>query len=156
MADSFFPQEIIRKKRDGAALSDAEIAFFVNGISDGSISEGQVAAFAMAVFFSDMTNDERVALTCGMRGNALESRAIHYLGEISYATYLGHFLLWKAFKLAFVTDAYHVAPGLIGLYLLAVLLSSIALYHMVERPAQRRMNAIGTEKGAKPQQPLRP
>ncbi len=67
MADSFFPQEIIRKKRDGAALSDAEIAFFVNGISDGSISEGQVAAFAMAVFFSDMTNDERVALTCGMR-----------------------------------------------------------------------------------------
>jgi thymidine phosphorylase len=61
------PQEVIRKKRDGAALTDAEIAFVVRGISDGSFSEGQVAAFAMAVFFRGMTGSERVALTCAMR-----------------------------------------------------------------------------------------
>ncbi len=60
---SFLPQEIIRRKRDGAALSTEEIAFMVRGLTDGSISEGQIAAFAMAVFFRGMTMDERVALT---------------------------------------------------------------------------------------------
>src|SRR5664279_4052787 len=61
------PQEIIRKKRDGAALDPAEIAFMVSGLSDGSVTEGQVAAFAMAVFFKGMTRDEAVALTEAMR-----------------------------------------------------------------------------------------
>jgi thymidine phosphorylase len=61
------PQEIIRAKRDGRALSDEEIAFFVAGISDGSITEGQVAAFAMAVFWRGMTRPEIVAITRAMR-----------------------------------------------------------------------------------------
>ena len=58
-----FPQEIIRKKRDGGTLSEDEIAFFVRGLTDGSITEGQVAALAMAVFFQGMTRPEAVALT---------------------------------------------------------------------------------------------
>ncbi len=61
------PQEIIRKKRDGGALDKAEIAAFIRGLADGSISEGQVAAFAMAVWFSGMSLDETVALTLAMR-----------------------------------------------------------------------------------------
>ncbi|MYZ48688.1 thymidine phosphorylase [Propylenella binzhouense] len=61
------PQEIIRRKRDGDRLSDEEIAFFIAGLTDGSISEGQVAAFAMAVFFRDLDRAERVALTEAMR-----------------------------------------------------------------------------------------
>ena len=61
------PQEIIRRKRQGDVLSEDEIAFFVKGIADLSISEGQVAAFAMAVFFQGMTMDERAALTRNMR-----------------------------------------------------------------------------------------
>ncbi|MFM9973242.1 MAG: thymidine phosphorylase [Beijerinckiaceae bacterium] len=61
------PQEIIRRKRDGGSLSPAEIAFMVRGLTDGSVTEGQVAAFAMAVFFRGMAMDERVALTCAMR-----------------------------------------------------------------------------------------
>ena len=56
------PQEIIRRKRDGQALTADEIAFVMRGIADGSLTEGQVAAFAMAVFFRDMTTAERVAL----------------------------------------------------------------------------------------------
>jgi len=60
------PQEIIRRKRDGHELSDEEIAFIVRGIHDGSLSEGQVAAFAMTVFFRGMTVPERVALTLGL------------------------------------------------------------------------------------------
>lgn len=61
------PQEIIRKKRDNHALSDEEISFIARGIADNSLSEGQVAAFAMAVFFNDMTTPERIALTRGLR-----------------------------------------------------------------------------------------
>jgi len=77
-----------------------------------------------------------------VRGSPLEGRAIHYLGEISYATYLGHYLLWFAFKLAFVDDAHAVGLPLIALYLAMVLASSALLYHLVERPAQRWINAI--------------
>ena len=60
------PQEIIRAKRDGLALSEAEIAEFIAGLTSGDVSEGQAAAFAMAVFFRGMTLDERVALTRAM------------------------------------------------------------------------------------------
>jgi len=61
------PQEIIARKRDGGMLTPAEIRFMVRGLTDETISEGQVAAFAMAVFFRGMTLDERVALTLAMR-----------------------------------------------------------------------------------------
>ena len=61
------PQEIIRKKRDGKALSPDEIAFFVKGISSETVTEGQVAALAMAVFFNGMEREEAVALTLAMR-----------------------------------------------------------------------------------------
>lgn len=60
------PQEIIRAKRDGKTLSDEQIAFFVKGITTGSVTEGQVAAFAMAVYFNGMCLQERVALTRNM------------------------------------------------------------------------------------------
>ena len=64
---TFLPQEIIHKKRNGETLSGEEIQFFAQGIGDESISEGQVAAFAMAVFFNGLSMDERVALTLAMR-----------------------------------------------------------------------------------------
>ena len=63
MSEQFLPQEIIRKKRDGEVINAAEIEYFVAGIADGSISEGQVAAFAMAVFFQGMDDEESLRLT---------------------------------------------------------------------------------------------
>jgi thymidine phosphorylase len=60
------PQEIIRKKRDGRALSAGEIAEFVEGLTSGRITEGQAAALAMAVFFNGMNRKETVALTRAM------------------------------------------------------------------------------------------
>ena len=60
------PQEIIRRKRDGGALTTGDIAEFVAGLSSGAITEGQIAAFAMAVFFRGMSRDECVALTDAM------------------------------------------------------------------------------------------
>jgi len=64
---TYLPSEIIRKKRDDYALSDDEIAFFIRGITDGSISQGQIAALCMAIFFNDMDLAERTALTLAMR-----------------------------------------------------------------------------------------
>lgn len=60
-------QEIIRHKRDGDTLSKEEIAFFVDGLTTGAVSEGQVAALAMAVLFNGMNREEAVALTLAMR-----------------------------------------------------------------------------------------
>jgi thymidine phosphorylase len=62
----FLPQEIIRAKRDGLKLSDAQIEQFVAGLTDRSIGDGQAAALAMAVYFNGMDIDERVALTRAM------------------------------------------------------------------------------------------
>ena len=61
------PQELIRKKRDGGVLSREELAFFVKGLASGSVTEGQVAALAMAVFFKKLTVEERINLTVEMR-----------------------------------------------------------------------------------------
>ena len=61
------PQEIIRHKRDGGVLTPDELTFMARGLADGSVSEGQAAAFAMAVFFQGLDTDERVALTLAMR-----------------------------------------------------------------------------------------
>jgi peptidoglycan/LPS O-acetylase OafA/YrhL len=91
------------------------------------------AAFA-AILLALAIDGERP----GMFGTAW----LHRLGEISYATYLAHFLMWKAFKLAFLAQPGPVGLPLIGLYLTAVLIASVALYHLVERPAQRWLNAL--------------
>jgi len=61
------PQEIIRTKRDGGELDPADIEAFVRGLTDGGVSEGQVAALAMAIFFRGMSRGEAVALTLSMR-----------------------------------------------------------------------------------------
>lgn len=61
------PQEIITAKRDGEKLGAADIRQMVAGLTDGGISEGQAAAFAMAIFFSGMDAEERVAMTLAMR-----------------------------------------------------------------------------------------
>jgi thymidine phosphorylase len=72
------PQEIIRKKREGTALSAAEIAFLIDGFTNGTVTEGQAAAFAMAVFFRGMDQPECVALTMAMRdsGKVLDWRGL--------------------------------------------------------------------------------
>ena len=59
-------QEIIRRKRDGTSLSPDQIAQMVHGITSGAVTEGQAAAFAMAIFFRGMTTAECAALTTAM------------------------------------------------------------------------------------------
>ncbi|MBZ0330922.1 thymidine phosphorylase [Halomonas sp. ANAO-440] len=61
------PQELIRAKRDGEALSPEAIRELVGGISDGSLSDAQVGALAMAIFLNGMSASETVALTEAVR-----------------------------------------------------------------------------------------
>ena len=58
--------EIIRRKRDGHALSTHQIQAFARGLSDGSWSDSQAAALAMAVLLRGMDTAETVALTQAM------------------------------------------------------------------------------------------
>ncbi len=78
------PQEIIRQKRDGGTLTPEQIGFLVKGLTDGSISDGQIAAFAMAVFFQGMNMDERVALTRSMvtSGSVIDWQQFSDLGPV--------------------------------------------------------------------------
>lgn len=101
-------------------------------------SAGAPETLAMPLVFAGLLT--AVALSAGSPRNPLGWRPLHYLGEISYATYLCHFLLFIAFKLIFIDDAARVPLPLIGLFLVLVLAASIALHHLVERPAQRRLN----------------
>ena len=61
------PQEIIRKKRNGSALTKEEINFFIRGVTDGSIVDAQTAALTMAVFLNGMDTIETAELTMAMR-----------------------------------------------------------------------------------------
>lgn len=70
------------------------------------------------------------------RAGPLGAPAWVWLGRVSYATYLVHYLLLTLFKYLFVTAGQPVSPALLALYLLGVLGVSAVLYHGFERPAQ--------------------
>lgn len=63
----FTAQEIIRKQRDGESLPDDELTWFIQGITSGSVTESQAAAFAMAVYLRGMGGGEIVTLTQALR-----------------------------------------------------------------------------------------
>ena len=65
----------------------------------------------------------------------LSSKWIHYLGLISYSTYLVHFLIKDWVK--FLNNSIGVYQFL--LYILLCFLASVALYNYVEEPARRML-----------------
>jgi thymidine phosphorylase len=78
MPAAAFAQDTIRRKRAGDALPAEEIRAFVAGIANRSVSDAQMAAFAMAVCLRGMQRDECVALTLAMRdsGRCLDWSAL--------------------------------------------------------------------------------
>jgi pyrimidine-nucleoside phosphorylase len=71
--------DLIRKKRDGGALTDAEIGFLVAGAATNSIPEYQLSAWLMAIFWRGLNPEELHSLTTHMRdsGRVLD---FHSLG----------------------------------------------------------------------------
>ena len=65
----FIPQEFIRKKRDDKPLSKEEIEAFIQGVTDGSVANEHISAFAMAVFFNGMSLEEKTTLTLAMKNS---------------------------------------------------------------------------------------
>ncbi len=63
--------DIIKKKRDGLALTEQEIQFFIDGYVKGEIPDYQAAAFLMAVYYKGMNLDETRALTFGVRDSGV-------------------------------------------------------------------------------------
>lgn len=59
--------DIIKNKRDGKALTEAEIKFFVNGFAKGEIPDYQASALCMAIYFNGMNIEETTALTLAVR-----------------------------------------------------------------------------------------
>ena len=59
--------DIIMKKRNGDALSEQEIRYFVKGYTKGEIPDYQVSALMMAVYFQGMNEEETLALTIAMK-----------------------------------------------------------------------------------------
>jgi pyrimidine-nucleoside phosphorylase/thymidine phosphorylase len=72
------PQDVIRKKRDGAQLSPAEIDFFIKGVTLGSIADYQISALLMAIYLNGMDESEQRALTESMlrSGSVLDFSSI--------------------------------------------------------------------------------
>ena len=63
--------DIIKKKRDGLALTEQEIQFFIDGYVKGEIPDYQAAAFLMAVYYKGMNLDETRALTFAVRDSGV-------------------------------------------------------------------------------------
>jgi pyrimidine-nucleoside phosphorylase len=60
------PAQIIQRKRDGQALTEGEISFFIDGFTRGELPDYQMAALAMAICFVGMNFDETMWLTRAM------------------------------------------------------------------------------------------
>lgn len=80
--------DIIAKKRDGKELTTAEIDFVVQGYTQGEIPDYQVSAWAMAVYFNDMTDKERADLTMSMvnSGETIDLSAIEGIKVDKHST----------------------------------------------------------------------
>ena len=80
--------DVIRKKRDGLTLSDAEIKWFIDGYVKGEIPDYQMSALCMAIYFKGMTIEETTALTFAIRdsGDKLKFNNINGLRVDKHST----------------------------------------------------------------------
>lgn len=111
----------------------AALAWIAGGLALG-LPETALLPLAFFALLLSLALD-RSAVARGLGG-----RALTYLGEISYSTYLAHFFLFILFKLAFVDDSLQLGWGQLAGFVALVAVASVALYHGVEKPAQKWLN----------------
>ena len=80
--------DIIKKKRDGEELTPAEIEFFIQGLTEGTIPDYQVSAWAMAVYFRGMTDRETrdLALAMANSGEMVDLSAVEGIKVDKHST----------------------------------------------------------------------
>lgn len=80
--------DVIEKKRDGKALTQEEIEFFINGYTKGDIPDYQASSLAMAIYFQDMNEEERANLTMAMvnSGDAIDLSLINGIKVDKHST----------------------------------------------------------------------
>ncbi|AUW59250.1 acyltransferase [Sphingobium sp. SCG-1] len=77
-----------------------------------------------------------LAHSSAFRHNPLHIKPLITLGEISYGTYLSHFMLYVWFKIIFVADPHAVPPILMLSFLALTLAASFLLHHWIEKPGR--------------------
>jgi hypothetical protein len=109
----------------------------------GWIALGSVAGWPETAIVPPAIVTAMLALTYakGPLARFLSSRAAVWLGEVSYSTYLAHAFLFLVFKLLFVDASLQIGWAGLAAYLLLLLIASWTLYRLIEKPAQRWLNA---------------
>ncbi len=82
------PIDVLLHKRDGRALSDAEIEFFVRAVVDHTVSDAQIGAFLMAVWLRGLDARELATLTRAMRfsGEVFDPTPLHAFAVDKHST----------------------------------------------------------------------
>lgn len=80
--------DLIQKKRDGKELTKAEIDYIIQNYTSGAIPDYQMSAFAMAVYFKDMSTEERANFTMAMveSGDQIDLSAIEGIKVDKHST----------------------------------------------------------------------
>ena len=85
MSQNFNAYQIISKKRDGKRLTDEEIKWFINGITNGDVADYQMSALLMAIYLNGMNVKETAALTDAMlySGKTLKFKGVNVIDKHS-------------------------------------------------------------------------
>ncbi|MCF6137653.1 pyrimidine-nucleoside phosphorylase [Pseudalkalibacillus berkeleyi] len=80
--------DLIEKKRNGKELSKEEITFIIEGYTNNEIPDYQMSALAMAIYFTDMTEEERANFTMAMvdSGDKIDLSAIEGIKVDKHST----------------------------------------------------------------------